>query len=374
MSRVCSSCFEDLDLRSWIRENGSTRGCDFCHGFDSPTIELSEVCRRIETCLGKFWGLAVNQLPYESAEGGYQGQTWATAEVVFDEEGLSLPRDDGTLYDALLRELIDELWCDWDWLSLDDDDALWSSWELFCDNVKHKRRFFFHSLGGSPDDRNSYSAEAILRAIALLSESLGLIRVMPSGTRIWRARADIPRGKRVSPADFGPPPRAYSLQSNRMNPPGIPMMYAASTARTAKLETRATSAKVGQWRTMRAARVLDLRKLPEVPGTFSDTTRQDTLGLRFLWDFSQAIMSPVARDQRVHIDYLPSQVVTEYLRDFQFDSGKLDGIAYESTIDFRGWNLALFTEPIDLSLDPGDDDDWLEAREPWLEFRKSKRV
>jgi hypothetical protein len=44
--------------------------------------------------------------------------------VLFDEEGLCLPRDDaGELYKAILNELTEELWCEYDWLSLNDDDA-----------------------------------------------------------------------------------------------------------------------------------------------------------------------------------------------------------------------------------------------------------
>lgn len=372
MDRVCSSCFDDPDIRAWIRDVGGPRGCDFCGRYDSPTAELGEVCRYIEDCLGKFWGLAVEQLPYESAEGGYQGQTWDTAEVLFDEEELSLPRDrDGTLYWAIIRELPDEVWCDWDWLSLDTDVALRMSWETFCENVKHVRRFFFHLLGGSTDDRDSYSAEDILQAIAHLCEQLALIQELPPGTRLWRARADIPPGKRVNASDFGPPPKQYALQSNRMNPPGIPMMYAASTALTAKLETRAISAKIGQWRTLRPARVLDLRHLPELPGTFSNATRNQTLGIRFLWHFRNAIMSPVARDERVHIDYLPSQVVSEFLRDFPFAEGKLDGVLYGSMVHPRGWNVALFTEPSDFGLER---EEWYRAREPWLVFQKAIRL
>jgi hypothetical protein len=82
-------------------------------------------------------------------------------------------------------------------------------------------------------------------------------------------------------------------------------------------------------------------------------------------------MSPVARDERVHIDYLPSQVVTEFLRDFQFKGGKLDGVAYNSTVNPRGWNLALFVEPRDLGLGI---DERCEVRKPWLEFQKAIRV
>lgn len=368
--RVCSSCFGDPDIRHWIRDQDGPRGCDFCGKFDSPTVDLRSVCRRIEECLHKFWGLAVEQLPYESAEGGYQGRTWSTYEILFFEEGLSLPRDEGTLSEAIVGELADELWCDWDWLSLDDDVALRLSWETFCENVKHKRRFFFHALGGSVDDRDSYSAERLLNAIGRCIQELDLIKELPAGTRMWRARADIPAGKRVRPSDFGPPPKEFARQSNRMNPAGIPMMYTASSARTAKLETRAASARVGQWKTLRPARILDFRSLPEVPGTFSDATRRQTLELRFLHHFMHAIMSPVERDERVHIDYLPSQVVTEFLRDFPFLGGKLDGIAYGSTVHSKGWNIALFAEPPNLGL---QGDEWDES-EQWIEFQKAIRI
>ena len=34
----------------------------------------------------------------------------------------------------------------------------------------------------------------------------------------------------------------------------------------------------------------------------------------FLWKLSREISRPIARDDRVHIEYLPTQVVTEYLR------------------------------------------------------------
>lgn len=61
-------------------------------------------------------------------------------------------------------------------------------------------------------------------------------------------------------------------------------------------------------------------------------------------------MTPVARDQRVHVDYLPSQVVTEYFRDYDFEAGRLDGIVYNSTVHLEGWNIALFANNVDLGL------------------------
>jgi hypothetical protein len=321
--------------------------------------------------LNKFWGLAVEQLPYESAAGGYQGQTWNTAEVLFDEEGLGLPRDDGTLLHEILALLPDEAWCDFDWLALNDDEALRMSWDAFCETVKHERRFFFHRLGRREDDHDAYSAEELLKAVALLCQDAGLVRDLPTGTRLWRARPDIKRGKRAYAADFGPPPKELARQSNRMNPPGIPLMYVASSAQAALAETRAHSARIGSWTTLRPARLLDLRRMPSVPGTFSEASRHETLGIRFLWGFAEDIMKAVARDERVHIDYLPSQVVTEYMRDFSFDGGPLDGIAYQSTVHPRGWNAALFVDALDIGLKGREP--FEPQHGPWLAFRMTVR-
>ena len=153
INRICSACFTDEDLRAWIRSAGGPRGCDVCGKYDSPTCELSELCDYIESCLRKYWGFAVDQLPYISAEGGYQGVTWHTYDLLLEEVGIELPRDSGDrLFHALVQGMTDELWCQHDWLSLDRDVALLTSWERFCKTVKHQRRFFFHAEGESDHD------------------------------------------------------------------------------------------------------------------------------------------------------------------------------------------------------------------------------
>lgn len=349
IQRVCSACIYDSDLRAWIRKVGGPKGCDACGRSDAPTCELSALCGHIESCLAQYWGSAVEQLPYETAEGGYQGSTWDTAELLFDKAGLSLPRDrtDQLRY-AILGELTDDLWCDYDWLTLDEDVALKTSWERFCETVKHRKRFFFHTDGD--DERDSYTPASLLRAIASISERMGLISSLPVATNLWRARPDLPRGTKHTASDYGPPPPALALQSNRMNPPGIPMMYAASSSSVAILEARATEAMVGKWNPIRPLRILDLRSLPKVPGLFSGTDRKHRLTLRFLHHFSGEITKPVPRDKRVHVDYLPSQVVTEFFREFPFQGGYIEGIAYASAVSARGWNIALFADDYDLGI------------------------
>lgn len=356
---VCAECFEDEDLKEWIHRQGEQPGCHFCSGQDAPTAELRELCAHIESCLRKVYGFAEDQLPYESAEGGYIGRHWTTYEILVEEVQLSLPRDrKSTLLYSLLERLTDRTWCDYEWVALDRDRALELSWDDFCETVKHKRRFFFHATG--KDTHDSYTPASLLEEIAGMSEQFGLVRELAGdqGT-LWRARSDLAEGAASGAADFGPPPVARATQSNRMNPPGIPMLYLASSATTALREVRKPAAQVGRWVATRPLRVLDLRSLPRVPGIFSGADRDRRLLLRFLQSFAFDIMQPVERDELQHIDYLPSQVVTEFVRDYRFgrrpgEKGRLvDGIAYESTVHRgAGWNLALFLGPEELGLAP----------------------
>ncbi|MBI3348325.1 HEPN-associated N-terminal domain-containing protein [Pelomonas aquatica] len=361
---VCSACFEDEDLSAWISRNGEHQRCDFCGRIDAPAVEFKGVSDFITACIEKYWGRAVDQMPYETAEGGYiGGNTWDTYDLLRDEIALSLPRDHkGKLFYALLHALPDETWCDHDWTCLDLDQALLTSWESFCETVKHRRRFFFHSTGS--DDVDSYTPASLLATIASASREMGLVREIEEGTSLWRARTNLPSDRRELASEYGTPPLEFATQSNRMNPPGIPMLYVASSRRTAVMETRVTRADVGRWLALKPLRVLDLRELPAVPGLFSEVGRQRRLVLRFLHAFAADVMKPVERDERVHIDYLPSQVVTEFLRDFAFPGGRLDGIAYGSTVHRQGWNVVLFAEPVHLGL---QESNWRKV-DPWLRF------
>lgn len=311
MDRVCTRCVGDNDLKQWICKQRGPRGCDYCNTYYAPTVELADLCDYIESCICQYWGRAVEQLPYVSRDGGYQGHTWDTYEVIFDEMELDLPLDTrDTLRLAIAEGIGDEAWCDYDWLSMDPDVAMISGWSQFCNIVKHKRRFFFQEQGCNHEDRDSYPPLSILHAIAIYSEQHHLIRTINPGTRLYRARDDLEHPK-YPDEEFGPPPY-HVCQSNRMNPAGVPMFYASFNRSTPIKEVKKTKAAIGRFITTHPLRVLDLTKLPPKPGYFADTRRDSAMQLSFLNHFAHEIMQPVARDNLVHVDYVPSQIVTEY--------------------------------------------------------------
>jgi hypothetical protein len=67
--------------------------------------------------------------------------------------------------------------------------------------------------------------------------------------------------------------------------------------------------------------------------------------LRFLHHISRDISRSIARDDRVHIEYVPTQVVTEYIRTaVTFERRAIDGIRYRSSCRSKQTALVLFAD------------------------------
>lgn len=340
---VCDQCFGDTDLIYKIRGYQAKGWCTYCKHSSVWVAPFDDIAEFIKNRMMSFYGLAVDQLPYCSAEGGFIGSHWDTEDLLFEEIGLEISSGgERQLHCDLVSEIGDETWCEFDWLSLEIDQSLMSSWEEFCQITMSERRFFFHRLGGSeyrhPDERQ---IGVFLHEMAELIEALGLIKTFGVGTAYYRARAftDMPF---TTARELGPPPAAICLQSNRMNPPGITMFYGAETPRLAVAESRGSKLSVGRFETTRAIRILDLARLRKVPGFFSEASRGELQGLAFFHQLSYAMAKPVERSDRVHVDYIPTQIVTEFLRDFAFDGSPIDGIQYTSALEYGGANVVLF--------------------------------
>ncbi|MBB3835276.1 hypothetical protein FHR55_003520 [Xanthomonas arboricola] len=366
---VCAECIGEPDLQEWIKIADGPPGCDACERSDAPTCKLDDLCDHMAACLHKHWDMADNNLGYCTAEGGYLGATtWITYELLREEVELELPRDHrDTLFSEMLHRLPDYTWCQIDPYRLATNVAMSMSWDKFCQTIKYERRFFFHDADEDGDD--SYAPISLLHHVAELADQARLIATLDVGNELWRVGRDTAEPHIA--ADFGPPPPERALQSNRMNPAGIPMMYLASSAQTALQETRQETANVGRWLVTRPLRVLDLRALPCIPGYFSDEHRNFTLGIRFLHNFCRSIMQPVDRDERYNIDYLPSQVATEFFRYFDFEDGRIDGVAYGSTVG-TGWNVVLFASRADVGI--GNDPDKHRVGAQWLSFSGAEQV
>jgi hypothetical protein len=364
---VCVDCIGEDELQAWIRDNGDIRECGFCRA-THEAVPLEDLGEFIVDRWREFYYLAQNApVVYSSADGGYQAPTFDTYDLLYDTHPIDLPNDQGdVLRDALLNACGEEQWIDPDlWGTANEDRFV--DWADFSKTVKHRRRFFFHSM------KRSESGEwgewgipfsKFLKGLAALclDETLGLVRgFSPANLTLYRSRRRKTFGEIYETAkDLGPPLAVLSKQSNRMNPPGIPMFYGADTSELAIAETGAQYQSVGQFTSERRLIILDLASLPKRKGIYSGASRWEVNAISFLHDFADIIRAPVTRDQGEHIEYVPTQVFTELLRDFPFlDGMPLDGVRYRSATGVSGANIVLFAtqnDVIDGSIDSSEDE------------------
>lgn len=353
---VCAQCFDDQGLKDFIEGEVQAKTCTFCDAESDEPIAapIVEVLLYIKECLDREYDVAENKLPCESAEGGYIGETWTTQEPL--ESHLELPNDeDGTLMKALCDGLGDRAWCRRHPFSLTSDERLRFSWDEFCNLVKHRRHYFF--LREEREDDELYSPLALLRELATWCERFDLVKTITAESLgpLYRARFQKPGEVLSTAADLGPPPDEKATMSHRMSPPGIVMFYVSDNAETALRETAKSPGTfvTGEFRTLREAKILDLASVPPIPSIFESISDSLEYGPRspaiFLNYFATELSKPIARDDRLHVEYIPTQVITEYFRtEFLHDGGKIDGIRYRSARHSDHCSLVMFATQDDL--------------------------
>ena len=125
--------------------------------------------------------------------------------------------------------------------------------------------------------------------------------------------------------------------------------------------------------------ILDLTRFPRPPCIFaelSDTLEFDPRPrLNFLRNVSRDISRPIAPDDRVHVEYVPTQVVTEYVRTVvRVDGRKVDGIRYRSSRRKSAKAVVLFADQSNLILEKGEHPDFYRTDDRWLRLASADAV
>lgn len=395
---VCSRCFGDSELKAFIELRVESRVCDFCghKGRSRPVAApLDDVVEFMLAAIDREYDRAVEALGWDSQEGGYQGTHWDSHDLLAYQIGLDLPNDDDGRLLAILADCLgDEPWCERNPYSLREDERLFVSWERFCEFIKHGRRYFFlqQQEGELSVLREYLPASALLQFIGETADQHELVRTLPAGSLIYRARQQKPGEIVDSPYDLGPPPVESATRSNRMSPAGIVMFYGSDDPATAVAEIDddpRLGIVVGTFRTTRNAAVLDLKKLPRPFAFFEqqpDSSTYDRYAINFLHRFVTSLAAKVEPGEREHIDYVPTQVVTEWFRTVFRRDPPLDGIRYPSAQRPGGNSIVLFANRHDIVLSPREikkfsgtgflDEWWLRTRheKAWLKVVRKRRV
>ena len=119
------------------------------------------------------------------------------------------------------------------------------------------------------------------------------------------------------------------------------MFYGAEEASTALVETADPAADIGRrltygmFKCLRPLALLDLFDLSALPSYFAQDRRGEWDEVSFLRRFAAEVAKPIRRDGRSHVEYVPTQAFTEFVR-FQMrrkPNGGIDGIRYRSSRD-----------------------------------------
>jgi hypothetical protein len=367
---ICPDCLENPALKELAADNLDEDECDYCgREGENVAVDTDVVMTRIGESFHSEYRDPVHELPYDSGEGGYQGDWFHTYDLL-DRLGEEIGVQE--FVDDMIQAFGLQGWCERDYFTLRADQALSFSWQRFGKLVKEDSRYLFLERREDDEYREQHEVEPadMLRKLGELVVETDLIRELEPGTRIYRAR-DHGLGVAYDRAvDLGTAPREAAF-ANRMSPAGIPLFYGAFDADTAVREAWAGPApdhelvSVGRFANSAPLRVIDLASLPPIPSIFDEDLRHLRPPLWFLFEFSGRISAPVrtaARSEAEMVEYVPTQIVSEYLRTtFARDYGEaaVHGLLYRSAAHEGGICCALFIAREDcVDADSGQEGGW----------------
>lgn len=219
-------------------------------------------------------------------------------------------------------------------------------WFSFREGILHDRRFF------NPDAK--YLLDSLFSNHHLLTDAEGGSAVyrLPKETYIFRARvADNDEHRKSIVGDpyhqLGPPP-VKLRRAGRMNPAGILTFYGALDIDTCIAELRPARRRAvvaGTFNLIRPIWVLDLSFFSRREFTsdlFNANHVRESRQWNFLSEFVDEISQPIFPEDEV-FDYIPTQVVAEYLSNYEFEIDnchyRVEALIYPSAQNTGGRNI-----------------------------------
>lgn len=353
---VCSNCFSDYAIKKFIKDYADEEICSYCGTRSKETIaaHLSEVIKFVmEGIISEYSDPDDENMEYDSDEGGYLGEVYHTSAIFEDEIAPVIENED--LISDISDSLINKLWCKKDYYWLSPYQKLIFNWSQFSQQVKHKTRYIFFRLPAisseySLEDPDEIPTSEMLDRLGRVLSETDLSRTFNPGYVFYRVRVHDKDKVCDNVEGCGPPLSEEVLTSGRMSPAGIAMFYGALDEKTALLETHETDKSrvitMSRWEALRTIRFLDLTNIPDLPSIFDPERRIERPNILFLWAFTEDLTRPPHQDNFEHVDYVPTQVFTEYIRYLYYDSRErgFDGILYPSRKHPEHTNCVIFCE------------------------------
>lgn len=330
---VCIKHIDDNSIKRFIKANYSLGYCDYCKK-EVMVVGLENLLEFMMIGISNFYEDAANFMSYNSREGGYLGETFDSDELI--QEKIGLETDPFELTEDIVNSIEDIAWSEPDMYYDNERDELMYQWSYFKDLIKHKSRYLFQQNQSSNEDRNAFT---ILKEVGKITKSLKLIKKIEKGTILYRCRQHHSSKTVKEIEDLVSPPQESAIYPNRFSPSGISMLYSAFDSLTAILETLSREdlnknrITISKFKLKKDIYVIDFNRLPDLPSIFDLKKVKSYYLIRFLYDLVQDFTQDIKKDEKEHIEYVPTQVVTEYFR-YPFNKNRknmIEGIIYPSS-------------------------------------------
>lgn len=350
---VCDSCVDEEALQEFIQANAVMDSCDFCgrEAAEAIACDFDDFKHVFASGIAVDWDNALDFMPRD-------GDGWALDDAHTDIYDLLTDGElDVELHPALFQAVVDAFidisYAPRYYFDVAPDEALRYGWERFVTEVMHTRRYFFGAAAADDDDPREISPADMMSALGRVVAERQLVRPLVAGAELFRGRLQ-ERGlpPPAGAKELGTPPADRVRRSSRMSPNGIAMFYGTFDEETAVAETVAAGRAadedltIGVFRTHAEMQIVDLVDPPPVLSRFLEDPDNSRPALRFLHRFVDEAKRPVDRNEREHLEYVPTQIVTEYFRHIH-ERGygeRVDGISYRSAANDGGASVVLFVD------------------------------
>jgi hypothetical protein len=347
--KLCTQCVSSNRFRDWIDVHGEKGRCDFkaSHGDSHKVIDIEQFAVEVDRFFRENFQLG-EEYPY--FEGDSDSPSYDQYGAPYEEILAEELECDSEIVDAVSKNLPDighyeaaqgdtpfyddslnyERIADAEKRNHEEWEEYWYQnrfsyqWQDFCTTVQYERRFFetkelLDQLFGAPSEYD----EGTIRPVYPLRE----------GTKLYRARlldndftgemlGNNPSG------ELGAPPKERA-RAGRMNVEYIPAFYGAFCAETAIAEIRPSigdTVAVGEFVLTREIKVFDFTAFTLVTGMkWTEIVRHTRYD--FITQMQDEISKPIS-PFAMQREYIPTQIVAEYLREYFF----CDAVIYKSSL------------------------------------------
>jgi len=332
----CANCFSDQGLKKRIEALSTTKGnCNFCDSKDVIVIN----CIDLSTAFEQLFDL------YGPSPDAHRSLGHAGPVMLHEHLMAYWPRlfHISLLKPNMIKQLVNQIGRGWEQYSdeffetpkeygtLVDSPSgpaedLQLQWDMFSDEIKKRNRFL---IGKKIDTER---LENVFERL--------VINYAPE-TSFYRARIS---DDLLPVENMGKPPFDHTTPG-RANPVGIPYLYVSDSKETTLYETRVAlheGLTIGHFTAQETLNVVSLKNIAEY-GPFEIMDRgfelEEFILVRpYLQRLEHELSRPV-RKQDVHLDYLPTQYLCEFIKSLGFD-----GVEYKSAMNSKGYNLAVFND------------------------------